>query len=98
MKIHKKALNYVHRNKHKIEIFNLGLGKGVSVLEIINIYQKINKIRIDFNIGKRREGDLPICYSDNNLAHKKLDWSPKYDLNDICRHSYLWMHKKLKKK
>ena len=80
---------------HKLKIYNLGLGKGVSVLEIINTYEKVNDVKLNYKLGDRREGDLPICFADNSNARKELSWDPKLSLEDMCKHSYQWYQQKI---
>ncbi|MEL0056137.1 MAG: UDP-glucose 4-epimerase GalE [Methylophilaceae bacterium] len=80
---------------HKLKIYNLGLGKGVSVLEIINTYEKVNNVKLNYKFGDRREGDLPICFADNTNARKELSWDPKFSIEDMCKHSYQWYQQKI---
>ena len=61
---HVKALNYVINNGKK-SVFNIGTGKGVSVLEAIRIFEKVNKIKINVKIGPRRLGEVEKIFSDN---------------------------------
>jgi UDP-glucose 4-epimerase len=80
---------------HKLKIYNLGLGKGVSVLQIINTYEKVNNVKLNYKLGDRRVGDLPICFADNTNARKELSWDPKFSLEDMCKHSYQWYQHKI---
>ena len=73
----------------------MGLGKGVSVLEIINTYEKVNDVKLNYKLGDRRKGDLPICFADNSNARKELSWDPKLSLEDMCKHSYQWYQQKI---
>ncbi|KAF0987441.1 hypothetical protein HZS_2501, partial [Henneguya salminicola] len=70
-------------------IFNLGTGKGYSVLEVIKVYESVCGRKIPFKVIGRRPGDVACCYADNTLAKKKLKWSPQYDLHKMCKGLYL---------
>ena len=59
------ALKWLENNKHKCEIFNLGMGKGCSVLELISELEKVMGKKIDYKIVARRAGDLDIVYTEN---------------------------------
>ena len=70
-------------NGHKV--INLGLGKGASVLEILKLFEKINKVVVNYKFVKRRKGDVGISYADNKKAITFLKWKPKYDYIDMLR-------------
>ena len=91
---HVKALDYLFANSG-VEIFNLGTGKGYSVLEIIATFKKINKVKLPYIICPRRAGDIASCYADVSKAKSKLDWSSVKTLDDMCRDSYNF-YKKVK--
>jgi UDP-glucose 4-epimerase len=78
---HIKALNY---KKNGVNIFNLGNGKGYSVLELVSIFEKVNKISIPFEIVARRSGDVDKIYSDFTLAKKELGYFPEKTIEDMC--------------
>jgi len=94
---HMLSLKQILDSDHKLKIYNLGLGKGVSVLEIINTFEKVNNLKLNYKFGNRREGDLPICFTDNSYARKELSWEPKFNLQDMCKHSYQWYQQKISK-
>lgn len=85
-----KKLNKIKRHMP----INLGLGKGISVLEIINLFQEINKVKVNFKITKRRAGDAAITYADITRAKTILKWSPKYSYKDMVRDSWIAHQKK----
>ena len=89
---HVKALNYLvdKKNKKKTTVFNLGTGNGVSVLECIHSFEKVSKRKLDFVIGKRRDGDVVNIYANNSLAKKELNWIPKYSLDDMMLSAWNW--------
>jgi len=70
--------------------FNIGTGKGVSVLELVNQFQNINKVKIPYVFSARRKGDVPILIADNTKAKKILNWSPKRDLKTMCQDGWNW--------
>lgn len=89
---HVKALNYLIKknNNKKTTVFNLGTGNGVSVLECIHSFEKVSKRKLDYVIGKRRDGDVVNIYANNSLASKELNWIPKYNLDDMMLSAWNW--------
>ena len=88
---HIKALRKINLIKSHVPV-NIGMGKGISVLNLIKIFEEVNNIKVPYKIGKRRKGDAPITFSSNLKAKETLDWSPRYKYEDMCRHS--WLSKK----
>ena len=72
------------------EIFNLGSGDGVSVLEMIQAFESANDLKLNYNFGKRREGDVVAIYADRTKAKQLLNWEPKHSLEDMMRSSWEW--------
>ena len=68
---------------------NLGIGKGISVLEFIKLFEEANKLKINYKIGKKRVGDTAISYASNSKAKKLLNWKPKYNYKDMFIDSWL---------
>lgn len=89
---HVKALNYLmdKKNKKNVSLFNLGTGNGVSVLEAIKSFEKVSGKKLNYTIGKRREGDVIAVYADNTLAKTELHWDPKYTLDDMMLSAWKW--------
>ncbi len=81
---HLKAIERV-RKSNGIEIYNLGTGKGYSVLEMIQAFEKINNVKVNYKIVERRQGDIATCYADPNKAKLELGWEAKKTLEDMCR-------------
>lgn len=73
--------------------YNLGTGKGTSVLELISAYEKANNLKINYVIKGRRSGDIATSYADITKATKELGFTPKYSITDACRHAYLFEQK-----
>ena len=86
---HVKAVEFAAGHKG-VEIFNLGTGKPYSVLDIVNTFQQVNDVKVNYVIGTRRAGDLPVCYADAAKAKKVLGWEAKRTLADMCRDSWNW--------
>lgn len=84
---HLKALNKLGKLNGHSKI-NIGLGKGLSVLEIIKLFEKINKIKIKYKISNRRKGDSAISYASNLKAKHLLGWKPQYDIKDMIKDSW----------
>ena len=87
---HIAALEYLLKNKAQIISFNLGTGKGTSVLELVKTFEKVNNISIPYKISNRREGDLPYVVANNSYAIKYLDWIPKRSLKEMCKDGWKW--------
>lgn len=73
-----------------LEIFNLGTGIGYSVLDVVKSFEKVNHVRIAYEIEGRRAGDIATCYSDPGKAERVLGWKAEYTLEDMCRDSWNW--------
>jgi len=69
-------------------VYNLGTGKGCSVMELINTFEKVNNMQIPYQFQKRREGDIEEVYSDASKANLELGWETKRTIEDICRDGY----------
>ena len=92
---HVKTLDYMMANKNaeRWEAFNLGTGKGFSVLEIINTFEAISGKKIKFTFTNRREGDVPELYASSAHAEKKLKWKPHRGLKEMIHSSWNWEKK-----
>ena len=84
---HVLALNKLRTNPGLV-VYNLGTGKGTSVLEMIKTYEKATGIKIDYTIGARRPGDIPISFANCDKAKEELGFVCKYTIEDACRDSY----------
>ena len=90
---HIKAIEWVLKN-NGMDYFNLGTGKGYSVLELIEAFNKYNNIDVPYKIAPRREGDIASCYADASYASEKLGWSCLYEIKDMVKDSYNYVIKK----
>ena len=73
--------------------YNLGSGKGYSVLEIVEAFKKANDIKLPHKMGPRRSGDIPTSYTDPSRAEQELDWRATRSIEDICRDAWRWQQK-----
>jgi UDP-glucose 4-epimerase len=89
---HTLSLQYLEeaKNSQLCEVFNLGSGNGISVLEAIHAFEKISGIKLNYEIGPRRPGDVIATYANNNLAKQALGWNPKFSLEDIMATAWKW--------
>jgi UDP-glucose 4-epimerase len=78
---------------NKMEVFNLGTGNGITVLEAIKCFEETNNIKLNYKIGARREGDIVAIYSSNEKAKTQLNWQPKHTLADIMKTAWAWQQK-----
>ena len=89
---HTLALQYLQKQKNEIlcEVFNLGTGNGITVLETIQSFERVTGVKLNYEMGPRRPGDVIAIYADNSLAKAKLNWYPIFSLDEIMRTSWEW--------
>ena len=89
---HTKSLQYTiaANNPSNYEIFNLGIGEGVTVLEAIQAFEKVTSKKLNYKITDRREGDVVAIYANNKNAAQKLGWNPKRNIEDIMKTAWAW--------
>lgn len=89
---HVAALDSLFNNKinSNYEVINVGLGKGYTVLELINTFEKVVGQKVPYSFGARRKGDISAIYTDNSKMKDLLKFSPKYNLEDMLVHSWQW--------
>ena len=78
----------VSKMRSGVSVYNLGTGRGTSVLELVNAFIKANKIDVPYEIAPRRAGDLPEYYADASKAERELGWKAKRSVEDMCRDSW----------
>lgn len=86
---HIKALDRLLKVKG-CEVYNLGTGKGYSVLDVVKAFEKASGIKINYRIAPRRAGDVACCYADATNAKEVLGWQAQYDIDDMCADSWRW--------
>lgn len=89
---HTLALQFLEKNTdtHVCEIFNLGTGDGYTVLEVIKTFEIENKVKLNYTIGERREGDVIAIFANNTKAKNVLGWEPLLTLNDMVKTAWQW--------
>ena len=85
---HIKALEKLEKEKSGIYIYNLGTGKGYSVLDMVHAFEKTTGQKIKYKITERRAGDIATCYADATKAKEELNWVAEKTLEDMCRDSW----------
>ena len=80
-------------NKNTFEFFNIGTGKGTSVLEVIKAFEKVNNLKLNYKIVDRRQGDVMTCYADTTYANKELNWKTEIGLEEALRSAWKWQQK-----
>jgi UDP-glucose 4-epimerase len=91
---HLKALDKVIGSSG-IEAYNLGTGKGYSVLEVIAAFEKATGKKIPYNMVNRRPGDIAVSYADPAKAKRELGWEAEKDLDEMCRDALKWQRNKM---
>ena len=86
---HVKAIEYAAEHKG-VEVFNIGTGTPYSVLDIINTFEKVNGVKVNYEIGPRRAGDLPEVWANVDKAAEVLHWRAERDIADMCRDAWNW--------
>ncbi len=89
---HIKAIDKLKENP-SVAVYNLGTGKGYSVLEIIKSFEKASGKEIPYKIVDRRPGDIDECYADPTKAYEELGFKTQYDIEKMCKDSYNWQSK-----
>lgn len=74
----------------KVEIFNLGTGRGLSVLELINSFERATGVKVPYKIGARREGDIEKIWAEPRKANEVLGWKAEADIDDTMRNAWRW--------
>ena len=89
---HVKAVRKL-MEKPGVKIYNLGTGKGYSVLDVIKAFEKACGKKIPYQIKERRPGDIATCYADATLAKEELGWEAEYGMDEMCADSWRWQSK-----
>ncbi|MCI6738518.1 MAG: UDP-glucose 4-epimerase GalE [Intestinibacter sp.] len=89
---HVRALEKLNQNPGLVT-YNLGTGRGYSVLDLVKAFEKASGVKIPYKIVGRRAGDIAMCYADPTKAERELGWVAKYDIDKMCRDSWNWQSK-----
>jgi UDP-glucose 4-epimerase len=94
-KAHVVALNRLLKGKNKAnyETFNLGTGKGSSVLEVVKSFERVSGKKLNYKIVGRREGDVISAYADTNKANNELGWKTELTLDEAMLSAWKWEQK-----
>lgn len=89
---HTLAIQYLleEKNETACDVFNLGTGKGVTVLEAIQAFEKVSGVQLNYAIGPRRAGDVVAIYANNEAAVKKLGWNIQYGIDEMMDTAWKW--------
>ncbi len=85
---HIKAVEKLVKEGKGKYVYNLGTGTGYSVLDIINSFEKINNVKVNYKIAERRSGDIDSCFADPTKALEELGWKAEKTIDDMCRDAY----------
>lgn len=94
-KAHVQALQRLLKNKNhnNYEVFNLGTGKGSSVLEVIKSFEKVSGEKLNYKIVERRAGDITEAYADTTKANEVLGWKSQFTLDEAMKSAWDWEQK-----
>jgi len=90
---HVKSIEKISKTKNGIFTYNLGTGKGFSVLEMLRAFEKASNKKINYKIVERRKGDVAECYANCERAEKELEWKAEKNIDDMCRDLWNWQQK-----
>jgi UDP-glucose 4-epimerase len=89
---HTKALDYLlaEKNESNVEVFNIGIGEGVSVLEAVQAFEEVTGQSLNYEIGPRRAGDVIAIYANKDKTERLLGWEPTRSIEDIMKTAWEW--------
>ena len=90
---HLKALEKIEKEGKGLYIYNLGTGRGYSVLDMVKAFEKATGQKVPYKIVGRRAGDIATCYAETKKAKEELDWITEKNLEDMCRDSWNYIAK-----
>lgn len=90
---HVKAIERLLKVNNGVEFFNLGTGKGYSVMELVRAFSKASNMEIPYKIVDRRDGDVAMSYADPSKAKEVLNWEAGLGIDEMCRDSWNWQSK-----
>ncbi|CAH0590406.1 unnamed protein product [Chrysodeixis includens] len=87
---HVAALNFLGSNQVRLKVYNLGTGRGVSVKELVEVFERVTKTKIPLKYVDRRLGDITAMWADASLAKEELGWSTKLTIEEMCTDFWRW--------
>jgi UDP-glucose 4-epimerase len=89
---HVKSLDFVRQQKAAsgFHVFNVGTGQGTTVLELVNTFEEVNRVKLNYSFGPKRPGDVEKVYADPSVAFKNLNWNPKFSIKEALQHAWQW--------
>jgi UDP-glucose 4-epimerase len=96
---HTLAIQYLEKNTEdqSCEVFNLGTGDGITVMEAIKAFEKVSNTKLNYKIAERRPGDVEAIYANNEKAKSLLGWQTKYGIEDMMKTAWEWEQKSITK-
>lgn len=95
---HVAALKKILSEASGVFTYNLGSGRGISVLELVNTFEKVNGVKVNYRIAPRRAGDLAEMFADPSKAYRELGWKTEKTVEDMCRDSWNFMKNQIMSK
>ncbi len=91
-KAHVHAINrmFKHENKANYEVFNIGTGRGLSVMELVKTFEQVNNLKLNYQLVDRRAGDIVAVYADTTLANNDLGWKAESSVEETLRSAWEW--------
>ncbi len=89
---HVSALHALHKNSgsNSYDVFNVGTGQGVSVLEMVQAFEEVTGQKLNYHIGPRRAGDVVAVYADATKSREYLGWRSKRSLHEALADAWRW--------
>jgi UDP-glucose 4-epimerase len=96
---HTLALEYLLAGKQdqQVDVYNLGIGEGITVFEIIKAFEKTSGVKLAYEVGPRRDGDVVSIFANYAKAKKNLGWTPEYGVEEIMDTAWIWEKNRTKK-
>lgn len=90
---HVRALEYLEKSSHSCDVFNVGTGNGFSVKEVVDTFESVNGLKLQYTYAARRSGDIAKIWANTTKVNAEMKWLPIRDLADMCRTAWSWQLK-----
>ncbi len=89
---HVRAFDFIRQQEEAsgFHVFNVGTGRGVTVLEVVKEFEEVNKVKLNYSFGPKRPGDIEKVFADPSKAFKSLMWRPKFSMKEALQHAWQW--------